>query len=114
MRVIPDMLSETYLYIALIRTPSFRSIKEAVHGDLEATRSVYEWVVDLCVGSGDEPLGVLCGPHPDGAEAHLERQRALHRAGWRLIDAFASRYADDPRRAALEIAAAQRPVSVPG
>jgi hypothetical protein len=69
------------------------------------------WVVDLCVGSGDEPIGVFCGPHPDGAEAHLNRQRALHQAGWRLIDAFASRWADDPRRAALEIAAAQRPVS---
>jgi len=72
---------------------------------------VGSWVVDLCVGSDDQPVGVLCGPHPDGAEAHLERQRALHRAGWRLIDAFASRWADDPRRAALEIAAAQRPVN---
>jgi len=69
------------------------------------------WVVDLCVGSGDEPVGVFCGPHPEGAEAHLDRQRALHQAGWRLIDAFASRWADDPRRAALEIAAALRPVS---
>jgi hypothetical protein len=69
------------------------------------------WVVDLCVGSDDQPVGVLCGPHPDGAEAHLDRQRALHQAGWRLIDAFASRWADDPRRAALEIAATQCPVS---
>jgi len=29
-----------------------RSIKEAVHGDLEASRSVYNWVVDLCVSLG--------------------------------------------------------------
>jgi hypothetical protein len=29
-----------------------RSIKEAVHGDLEATRSVYEWVAELCVALG--------------------------------------------------------------
>jgi hypothetical protein len=29
-----------------------RSIKEAVHGDLEASRSVYDWVVDLCVSLG--------------------------------------------------------------
>jgi hypothetical protein len=69
------------------------------------------WVIDLCVGSDDQPVGVFCGPHPDGVEAHVERQRALHRAGWRLIDAFASRWAGDPRRAALEVAAAQRPVS---
>ncbi len=28
------------------------SIKEAVHGDLAATRAVYEWVADLCVSLG--------------------------------------------------------------
>ena len=31
-----------------------RPIKEAVHSDLGATRSVYEWVVDLCVKMGAE------------------------------------------------------------
>ena len=29
-----------------------RPIKEAVHGDLEASRAVYNWVVDLCVSLG--------------------------------------------------------------
>jgi hypothetical protein len=29
-----------------------RSIEEAVHGDLEASRSVYDWVVGLCVSLG--------------------------------------------------------------
>jgi len=29
-----------------------RPIKEAVHSDLEATRKVYDWVVNLCVGLG--------------------------------------------------------------
>ena len=29
-----------------------RSIKEAVHGDLEASRAVYDWVVKLCVSLG--------------------------------------------------------------
>jgi len=29
-----------------------RPIKEAVHGDLEASRAVYDWVVDLCVSLG--------------------------------------------------------------
>ena len=33
-----------------------RSIREAVHDDLYASREVYEWVVDLCVG-----LGADCG-----------------------------------------------------
>ncbi|GAA4601061.1 hypothetical protein GCM10023107_55320 [Actinoplanes octamycinicus] len=58
------------------------------------------WTVDLCVG----PVGVFTGVHPDGPAAHLERQGALHRAGWQLIEAFPSRWQGDPRRAALEIA----------
>ena len=33
-----------------------RSIKHAVHNDIEASRSVYEWVTELCVG-----LGAECG-----------------------------------------------------
>jgi hypothetical protein len=31
---------------------SVRSIRETVHGDLAATRAVYEWVVELCVALG--------------------------------------------------------------
>jgi hypothetical protein len=31
------------------------SIKEAVHGDVEASRAVYTWVVDLCVALGASP-----------------------------------------------------------
>ncbi len=31
---------------------SARPIKEAVHGDISATRDVYEWVVDVCVTLG--------------------------------------------------------------
>jgi hypothetical protein len=73
------------------------------------TRPAYEvgrWTVDLCIGPPDNPIGVLCGPHPDGPAAHLARQRALTQAGWRLRDGFASRWNNDPRRAALELAAA--------
>jgi hypothetical protein len=29
-----------------------RSIRDAVHGDLEASRAVYQWVADLCVAMG--------------------------------------------------------------
>jgi hypothetical protein len=66
--------------------------------------AVGRWTIDLCIGPPDNPVGVFCGPHPDGPHAHLARQRALTRKGWHLRDAFASRWADDPRRAALELA----------
>ncbi|MEQ8816869.1 MAG: hypothetical protein RLO51_13655 [Thalassobaculum sp.] len=36
-----------------------RPIKEAVHADLEATRSVYEWVVDLCRSLGADPADMV-------------------------------------------------------
>jgi hypothetical protein len=32
-----------------------RPIKEAVHGDLEQSRQIYQWVVDLCVKLGASP-----------------------------------------------------------
>ncbi|SBT42469.1 AAA domain-containing protein [Micromonospora auratinigra] len=65
---------------------------------------VGRWRVDLCVGADADAVGVLCGVHPDGPAAHVERQRTLARAGWRLHDVFASRWADDPIRAALDLA----------
>ena len=60
--------------------------------------------MDLCVGPAETAVGVFCGVHPEGPATHVARQRALHRAGWRLIDGFPSRWQGDPRRAALEIA----------
>jgi hypothetical protein len=71
--------------------------------------AVGSWRLDLCAGPASAPVGVLCGVHPDGPDAHLARQSALHRAGWRLIDAFPTRWNGDPRRAALEIALGWRP-----
>ncbi|MGW9194530.1 AAA domain-containing protein [Micromonospora chersina] len=65
---------------------------------------VGRWRVDLCVGTGADAVGVVCAVHPEGVTAHLERQRTLTRAGWRLHDVFASRWADDPIRAALDLA----------
>ena len=35
-----------------VRADKMISIKEAVHGDIAATRAVYDWVVDLCVSLG--------------------------------------------------------------
>ncbi|GIF04229.1 hypothetical protein Asi03nite_17670 [Actinoplanes siamensis] len=67
------------------------------------------WTLDLCVGVAELAAGVLCGVHPEGPDAHIERQGVLHRAGWRLIDAFPTRWHGDVRRAALEVAAAVAP-----
>jgi hypothetical protein len=63
------------------------------------------WTVDICLGSGDAAFGVICGVHPHGTAAHIARQRVLRRVGWRLRDAFSSRYSNDPIRAALELIA---------
>jgi hypothetical protein len=35
-----------------VQKEGMRSIKEAVHSNLEETRAVYEWVVTLCVALG--------------------------------------------------------------
>jgi hypothetical protein len=69
---------------------------------VRADYPVGRWTVDLCV----EEIGLICRPHPDGPAAHIERQRALLRAGWTLHDAFASRWSGRVTQAALELAAA--------
>ncbi|WP_327025345.1 AAA domain-containing protein [Micromonospora sp. NBC_01739] len=71
---------------------------------------VGRWQIDLCVGADTEAVGVICGVHPDSVAAHVERQRTLARAGWRLYDAFASHWNADPIRAALDLAARIRDV----
>ena len=35
-----------------VEKDAMRPIKDAVHSDLEATRTVYNWVMDLCVSLG--------------------------------------------------------------
>jgi hypothetical protein len=64
---------------------------------------VGRWRVDLVVGAGADAAGLICAVHPDGADAHVDRQRTLLRAGWRLHDAFPSRWSGDAVRAALEL-----------
>ena len=49
-----------------------RSIKDAVHADLEASRSVYDWVVELCVALGAEPADMV--PFDKYAAAALSLQ----------------------------------------
>ncbi|SDF77882.1 AAA domain-containing protein [Lentzea fradiae] len=65
---------------------------------------VGRWRVDLVVGEGDEAVALETRPHPGGARAHLTRWRALAHAGWRVHDAFGSRFGHDPARAALVLA----------
>jgi hypothetical protein len=36
-----------------------RSIRDAVHGEIEAARAVYEWVVGLCVAMGASPADMV-------------------------------------------------------
>ncbi|MBC7831739.1 MAG: hypothetical protein H7Y62_06950 [Hyphomicrobium sp.] len=42
-----------------VQKDAARSIKEAVHGDLETTRAVYGWVFDLCVELGASPADLV-------------------------------------------------------
>ncbi|RIV41218.1 hypothetical protein [Micromonospora radicis] len=57
------------------------------------------------MGDDAAAVGVSCAVHPDGVAAHVERQRTLLRAGWHLSDVFASRWSNDPIRAALDLSA---------
>jgi very-short-patch-repair endonuclease len=65
---------------------------------------VGQWRVDLVVGEKEYAVAVETRPHPEGAQAHLARWRALTHAGWRVHDAFGSRFGHDPARAAIELA----------
>jgi hypothetical protein len=70
---------------------------------VRADYPVGRWTVDLCAGAGEAAVGLMCRVHPDGVAAHVARQRSLARAGWRLVDAFASRWDGDPTRAAVDL-----------
>ena len=52
-------------------------------------------VVDLVVGDGDDAVALECEVHPDGPEAHIRRRALLVSMGWRIADAFESRWGDD-------------------
>jgi hypothetical protein len=42
-----------------VQRDTVRSIKEAVHGDIEASRSVYQWVVALCMSLGAQATDLV-------------------------------------------------------
>lgn len=64
---------------------------------------VGQWHVDLCIGDGERAMAVECVVHPAGTAVHLDRHRALRRAGWRLTDCFATRWDGDPVSAAVAL-----------
>jgi hypothetical protein len=51
-------------------------------------------LVDVCVDDPFHSVGIECGVHPDGPEAHIDRHLALTRTGWHLLDAYRSRWGD--------------------
>jgi hypothetical protein len=55
-----------------VRADGMVSIKEAVHGNLEASRALYQWVVDLCVSLGASPDDMV--PFEKYANAALSLQ----------------------------------------
>ncbi|MGY6502487.1 MAG: DEAD/DEAH box helicase [Acidimicrobiales bacterium] len=65
---------------------------------------VGSWHLDLVVGEGAAAVGVECGVHPDGPAAHIERHLTLTGAGWRIRDAFPSRWDNAAAPAAVELA----------
>ena len=70
-----------------VQKDGMRSIKDAVHGDLEASRAVYDWVVELCVDARRRAEPTSCrsrstrrrrsrSSRPSSAARALVRRRA--------------------------------------
>ncbi|HET7546406.1 MAG TPA: hypothetical protein VFJ86_01490 [Usitatibacter sp.] len=55
-----------------VQADSVRSIRDTVHGDLAASRAVYDWVNDLCVSLGASPSDMV--PFEKYANAALSLQ----------------------------------------
>ncbi len=62
-------------------------------------------VVDVCVRGLGRNVGIECGVHPDGPDAHIERHLDLMRRGWDLLEAHRSRGLD--RRGELVVGLVQ-------
>ena len=58
-----------------VQKDSVRPIKDAVHGDIEASRAVYEWVVTLCVSLGADRKDLV--PFEKYANAALSLRKPL-------------------------------------
>jgi len=66
-------------------------------------------VVELAAGDGERAFAIDCGVHPDGPAAHVERNLALLRAGWQILDAYQSRWGERRGELTLELLSVLRP-----
>ena len=48
-------------------------------------------------------MGLLTRPHPDGVDADIARHTALVRAGWNVVEAYATAVDDDVVRTVLDL-----------
>lgn len=93
-------------------TPWSHRIADAVADTGVPVRTAYpagRHVVDVAAGDDLRFVGIVCGVHPDGPEAHIDRHLELRRAGWPLAEAFASRWGDAVGEAAVELTRPLRP-----
>lgn len=58
---------------------------------------------DLVVGRGDDAVGLLTRPHPAGVDADVARHAALRRAGWDILEAYATPADQDPVGRVLDL-----------
>ncbi|MBL0143946.1 MAG: hypothetical protein IPP91_18050 [Betaproteobacteria bacterium] len=63
-----------------VQADSVRPIKEAVHGDLAASRAVYQWVVSLCVSLGADAADLVPFEKYAAAALSLESPSSAARA----------------------------------
>jgi len=60
-------------------------------------------VLDVCVDDDGRDVVIECGVHPDGPDAHIERHLSLVRAGWDVLDAYPSRWAEHRGELVVEL-----------
>jgi hypothetical protein len=64
---------------------------------------VGRWTIDLLVGSGTSVVALETRIHPDGVGEHVRRHLGLAHLGWRVRDAYPSRWDGDTATAIVEL-----------
>ncbi len=65
-------------------------------------------VIDGATVANGVPVAITCELHPDGVDAHIDRQLALGRAGWRTVGALRSDWGDDAPERIVDLARSLR------
>ena len=60
--------------------------------------------VDVVVGAHTDAVALICGVHPDGAQAHIDRHLDLVRNGWTVREVFESRWGDRLAELSIDLA----------